>query len=106
MLGVFSEAQVEAFEVFKEWKVQVENETRENIKRLRTDHGGEFNSERFDSFCIEHGIFRQMTIAYSPQQNGVAERKNRINTVLVILGQSLYFGKMKWGERPLSFQIH
>ena len=38
----------EALEVFKEWKAQVENEANERIKRLRTDRGGEFNSDLFD----------------------------------------------------------
>ena len=66
-----------ALKAFKEWKAQVENETRQRIKILRTDRGGEFNSEAFDSYCIEHGIFRQLTAAYSAQQNGVAERKHR-----------------------------
>ena len=63
--------------MFKEWKAQVENEANERIKRLRTDRGGEFNSNLFDSYCMEHGIFKQLTTAHTPQQNGVAERKNQ-----------------------------
>ncbi|RVW68896.1 Retrovirus-related Pol polyprotein from transposon TNT 1-94 [Vitis vinifera] len=55
----------------------VEKETRMYIKCLRTDRGGEFNSEEFNEFCRQCGIKRQLTIAYTPQQNGVAERKNR-----------------------------
>ncbi|KAI5337601.1 hypothetical protein L3X38_016872 [Prunus dulcis] len=47
------------------------------IKGLRSDRGGEFLSSEFNKFCDEFGIQRQLTIAYSPQQNGVAERKNR-----------------------------
>ena len=44
---------------------------------LRTDKGGEYNSRAFQDYCTEHGIKRQLTAAYTPQQNGVAERKNR-----------------------------
>lgn len=47
------------------------------IKCLRTDRGGEFNSEEFKEFCKRNGIKRQLTAAYTLQQNGVAERKNR-----------------------------
>jgi hypothetical protein len=31
----------------------------------------------FISFCNENGIYKQLTVPYTPQQNGVAERKNR-----------------------------
>ncbi|CAL9009573.1 unnamed protein product [Prunus brigantina] len=47
------------------------------IKGLRSDRGGEFLSGEFNKFCDEFGIQRQLTVAYTPQQNGVSERKNR-----------------------------
>jgi hypothetical protein len=55
----------------------VEKETGLFVKCLRTDRGGEFNSNEFNDFCKQSGIKRQLTAAYTPQQNGVAERKNR-----------------------------
>ncbi|KAM1393925.1 hypothetical protein ACFX2F_030029 [Malus domestica] len=67
----------EAFRFFKVFKSLVENETDASIKSLRTDRGGEFTSHEFVEFCVENGIQRQLTAAYTPQQNGVAERKNR-----------------------------
>ncbi|KAB2616999.1 hypothetical protein D8674_012868 [Pyrus ussuriensis x Pyrus communis] len=47
--------------------------------RPGADHfpGPEFTSTEFTNFCKENGIKRQLTTAYTPQQNGVAERKNR-----------------------------
>ncbi|WJZ92508.1 hypothetical protein VitviT2T_011498 [Vitis vinifera] len=39
--------------------------------------GGEFTSLEFNAFCKTNGISRQLTATYTPQQNGVAERKNR-----------------------------
>ena len=47
------------------------------IKCLCTDRGDEFNSEEFNELYRLCGIKRQLTIAYTPQHNGVAERKNR-----------------------------
>ena len=48
------------------------------LKMLRTDNGTEYTSDRFEVFCAEEGIKHQLIVAYSPQQNGVSERKNRI----------------------------
>lgn len=47
------------------------------MKALRTDRGGEFNSNLFSVFCIQTGIKHYTTTAYSPQQNGVVERRNQ-----------------------------
>ncbi|GKE56125.1 retrovirus-related pol polyprotein from transposon TNT 1-94 [Tanacetum coccineum] len=46
------------------------------MKVLRTDRGGEFLSKEFVAFCDDHGIKRELTAPYSPDQNGVVERKN------------------------------
>jgi transposase InsO family protein len=67
----------EAFVVFKHYKAKVEKEAEACIKALRTDHGGEFTSQDFTNFCGVNGIRRQLTAAYTPQQNGIAERKNQ-----------------------------
>jgi len=72
----FLEEKSEAFIIFKYFKSLVEKETGSCIKSLRTDRGGEFTSQEFDQFCKENGIKRQLTAAYTPQQNRVAERKN------------------------------
>ena len=57
------------------------------IKCLRTYRGGEYNSNEFKEFCEEHGIKRQFAIALTPQQNGVAEHKNR--TIMNIVRATL-----------------
>ena len=46
------------------------------IKVLRSDRGKEYTSCEFDKFCEDEGIERQLTVAYTPQQNGVSERKS------------------------------
>jgi hypothetical protein len=67
----------EAFEIFKIFKALVENDSGCMIQCLRTDRGGEYTSNEFNEFCKTQGIKRQLTAAYTPQQNGVSERKNR-----------------------------
>ena len=66
-----------AFHQFKTFKAFVEKQTGLFIKCLRTDRGGEYNSNEFKEFCREHGIKRKLTTTFTPQQNGIAERKNR-----------------------------
>jgi transposase InsO family protein len=66
----------EAFENFKIYKEMVENEMDSRIKCLRSDNGGEFTSKEFMDYCNSHGIKRQFSVARTPQQNGVVERKN------------------------------
>ena len=72
----FLKTKDEAFDTFKKFKAHVENEKGNTIRCLRTDRGGEFCSNNFQNFCEMNGIKRQLTTAYTPQQNGVAERKN------------------------------
>ncbi|CAN1750023.1 Retrovirus-related Pol polyprotein from transposon TNT 1-94, partial [Linum perenne] len=79
----------ETLVTFKNFKAFVEKETGAYIICLRTDRGGEFNSNDFEEFCQSQGIRRQLTAAYTPQQNGVAERKNRtiMNAVRSMLSE-------------------
>jgi transposase InsO family protein len=84
----------EALNYFKIYKAEAENQLDRKIKRLRSDRGGEYFSNEFDSFCAEHGIIHERTPPYSPQSNGVAERKNHTLTDLV--NAMLGWGK---GER-------
>ncbi|KAI5348776.1 hypothetical protein L3X38_001663 [Prunus dulcis] len=67
----------EAFNCFKKFKSITELQSGHKVKCLRSDRGGEFLSYEFIKFCEDHGIQRQLTMAYTPQQNGVVERKNR-----------------------------
>ena len=46
------------------------------ILKLRSDNGGEYVNNKFTTLCTEQGIQQQHTFPYTPQQNGVVERKN------------------------------
>ncbi|GJX41483.1 MAK10-like protein [Tanacetum coccineum] len=58
--------------MLKEFKV-----ARHKVKTIRCDHGTEFKNQLMNEFCAKKGIKREYSIARTPQQNGVAERKNR-----------------------------
>ena len=93
----------EAMHYFKIYKAEVENQLERKIKRLRSDRGGEYFSHEFDSFCEEHGIIHERTPPYSPQSNGIAERKNRTLTDLVnAMLDTAGLSNEWWGEAILT----
>jgi len=67
----------EAFRCFKRVKALAETERGGKLRAFRSDRGGEFNSLEFREYCDEHGIKHFTTTPYTPQQNGVVERRNR-----------------------------
>jgi transposase InsO family protein len=73
----------EVLHYFKIYRVEVENQIKRKVKRLRSNHGGEYFSNKFSKFCVEHGIIHERILPYSPQVNGIAKRKNRTLTELV-----------------------
>ena len=54
----------------------MENQNGRRIQALRSDNGGEYTSKEFAGYCRHEGIRRHLTVPYTPEQNGVAERKN------------------------------
>ncbi|KAL0455950.1 UNVERIFIED_CONTAM: hypothetical protein Slati_0934200, partial [Sesamum latifolium] len=64
----------EAFERFKEYRLEVENQTGHKIKALRSDQGGEYLSGEFIDYLKENGILSQWTPPGMPQLNGATER--------------------------------
>ncbi|GBN39235.1 Retrovirus-related Pol polyprotein from transposon TNT 1-94 [Araneus ventricosus] len=86
----------EAWEKFKEVKNLLERQSGCKVKFLQPDRGGEYIGEKFDDYLKELGIQRRLTVKNTPEQNGIAERKNR--TLLDIARCSLIQSKL-----PLSF---
>ena len=66
-----------AFEKFKEFRDEFENQLGKHIKVIRSDRGGEYLLGDFKDYLTENGIVSQLTTPGTPQQNGVAERRNR-----------------------------
>ncbi|XP_077277091.1 uncharacterized protein LOC143905509 isoform X1 [Temnothorax americanus] len=67
----------EVAEKFKEFKKLAENQTGRKIKAVQSDNGKEYCNSTLDKLFKEHGIRRRLTVAHTPEQNGVAERRNR-----------------------------
>ncbi|GJY39806.1 retrotransposon protein, putative, ty1-copia subclass [Tanacetum coccineum] len=67
----------EVFETFKVFKSEVELQLGKKIKALRSDRGGEYLSQEFKDYLGKNGIVQHLTSPYTPQQNGVSERRNR-----------------------------
>ncbi|SGZ06990.1 BQ5605_C031g10985 [Microbotryum silenes-dioicae] len=62
---------------FKDWLLEIENATGRRLKTLQSDNGDEYISSTFNGYCAARGIRRKLTIPYTPEQNGRAERLNR-----------------------------
>ncbi|GJT54841.1 zinc finger, CCHC-type containing protein [Tanacetum coccineum] len=93
-------AKNEALDKFRIYKTEVELQQNDLIKTLRTDRGGEYYDPVFFQSI---GIIHETTAPYTPQLNGVAERKNRalkemVNSMLSYSGLSEGF----WGEAMLT----
>ncbi|GJZ74271.1 putative RNA-directed DNA polymerase [Tanacetum coccineum] len=86
----------EVFETLKVFKNEVENQLGKTIKVLRSDRGGEYISQDFKDYLKACGIVQQLTPPYTPQHNGVYERRNR--TLL-----DMVRSKMNLTTLPLSF---
>ncbi|KAL0293712.1 UNVERIFIED_CONTAM: Retrovirus-related Pol polyprotein from transposon TNT 1-94 [Sesamum radiatum] len=82
----------EAFGRFKEYRLEVENQTGRKIKALRLDGGKEYLSGEFIEYLKENGILSQWTPPGTPQLNGVA--KKRKQTLLDIVQSMTSFTKL------------
>ena len=92
----------EAINKFSLYKEEIENQLEKKIKVVRSDRGGEYVSP-FGQFCADRGIVHEVTPPYSPQSNGIAERKNRslkdmMNALLISSG----LPQGMWGEAILT----
>ena len=68
----------EVFFYFKQFVAMAENASACKQGTLHSNRGGEYMSKEFNAFLTERGIKHQCTVPYTPQQNGVAERKKRV----------------------------
>ncbi|KAJ0821761.1 putative RNA-directed DNA polymerase [Helianthus annuus] len=82
--------------ILKDLLTMLENLYTLKVKRIRSDNGTEFKNQVMDEFCTSKGILHEYSSRYTPQQNGVAERKNRtiIETARTMLVES---------ELPIQF---
>ncbi|KAI3732720.1 hypothetical protein L1987_63927 [Smallanthus sonchifolius] len=67
----------ETAEILKSYILRVENQSNQKVKIIRCDQGIKFKNHTLNCFCESKGIERQYSAPRTPQQNGVAERRNR-----------------------------
>ena len=61
---------------FKKFAKRAQNEFEVKLKKIRSDNGKEFDNTNIEAYCDEVGIKHEVSATYTPQQNGVLERKN------------------------------
>ncbi|OAJ44539.1 hypothetical protein BDEG_27760 [Batrachochytrium dendrobatidis JEL423] len=93
----------QTFQRFKEHVAAVELSKGLPVRAIRTDNGGEFTSSAFQQFLKLKGIAVQRTTPYTPQQNGVAERKNRtIVSAVRAMFAGCKLGREFWAEAAMT----
>jgi hypothetical protein len=89
----------EAAAELKRFQAESQTEARRPLRTLRTDRGGEFTSSALAAHFADTGVRRHLTAPYTPQQNGVVERRNQ-----TVVGMARSMMKAKklpnffWGE--------
>ncbi|GKC48355.1 putative ribonuclease H-like domain-containing protein [Tanacetum coccineum] len=73
----FLKSKDETSSIFRNFITEIENIKDLKVKIIRCDNGGEFRNREINEFCSKKGIKREFSNARTPQQNGVAERRNR-----------------------------
>jgi transposase InsO family protein len=73
----FLQDKSEIQEVLKKFLKKAQNEFDAKIKKIRSDNGTEFKNTQVEDFLDEEGIKHELSAPYTPQENGVAERKNQ-----------------------------
>jgi len=63
--------------ILKKFMTRAQNEFEVKIKRIRSDNGTEFKNVGVEEYLDEEGVKHEFSAPYTPQQNGVVERKNR-----------------------------
>ncbi|GJU96676.1 ribonuclease H-like domain-containing protein [Tanacetum coccineum] len=90
-------------EIIKNFIIGIENHIDDKVKTIRCDNGTEFKNRIMNEFCEMKGIRREFSVARTPQQNGVAEWKNR--TLIEASRTMLADSKLPttfWAECPVT----
>ncbi|XP_073133712.1 uncharacterized protein [Henckelia pumila] len=89
----------ETFDTFEKLMKRITNLYNLKVVKIRTDHGKEFENSLFDQFCEKEGISHEYSAPKTPQQNGIAERKNRtLQEMARVMLSSKNIAKRFWAE--------
>nr|GEW80189.1 hypothetical protein [Tanacetum cinerariifolium] len=76
-MDLFGPTSDETNGILRKFITEIENLKDLKVKIIRCDNGAEFKNKEMNDFCSQKGIKREFSNAKTPQQNGVAERRNR-----------------------------
>ncbi|XP_042988400.1 uncharacterized protein LOC122316031 isoform X3 [Carya illinoinensis] len=99
----FMKARSELFSIFKVFRKEIKTQFRQKVQILRSDNAKEYQSNSFTTYLSNKGIVHQTSCSYTPQQNGVAERKNRhLLDVTRVLLLHMHVPKHFWSDGILT----
>ena len=92
---IFLKSKSEAFKAFVYWLTYIEQETGLKLCTIFTDNGGEYLSKLWNKFLKECGVCHELTLSYTPEQNGVSEHQNHtifdhVHTILIDSGLPIF----------------
>jgi transposase InsO family protein len=73
----FFEDKGKTFDIFKTFATRAQNEFGASMVKIRSDNGSEFCNTKVEEYCDGEGIKHEFCSTYTPQQNGVVEKKNK-----------------------------
>jgi transposase InsO family protein len=103
MWVVILDGKGEAADAIRSAQAAAEAECGRKLRMLCSDNGGEFTTAEFASYCADEGVQRHYSAPYSPQQNGVVERRNH-----TVVGMARALLKQRgmpavfWGEAVVT----
>jgi transposase InsO family protein len=105
----FLEDKGKTFDIFKTFATRAQNEFGSSMVKIRSDNGSEFCNTKVEEYCDGEGIKHEFSSTYTPQQNGVVEKKNKTLITLARgmlddYGVSQGFGR-KLSTRHVMLQI-
>jgi transposase InsO family protein len=101
-LVLFLQDKLETQSTLKRFLKRPQIEFALKVKKIRSDNGSEFKNLQVEEYIEEEGIKHELSAPYTPQQNGVVERKNR---TLIDMARTM-FGEYKTPERFWSDAVN
>ena len=93
--------------IFKIFVKQAQNEFESSVVKVRSDNGTEFRNTLVEELCNDLGIKHEFSSIYTPQQNGVVERKNK---TLITLARAMLddygISQRFWAEASTRHAMH
>src|SRR3954468_734425 len=93
-------------EIFKSFAKRAQTEYELSLKHIRSDNGTEFKNTHIEDFLDDHGFTHEFSAAYTPQQNGVVESKNRTLTEMARTMLTEYKTPIRFWAEAINTACH